>query len=297
MDHLSLYQKPDINTPYMIIAFAGWPDAGEGATKAVQYILKKVPVNKCAEIDPEEFYDFINLRPLTTLTPEGERSVTWPSNEVHCWTIKEKSEGMLLFLGIEPSLKWKTYANTLVDLAQDNGVKTVIHLGSLVDTVPHTKETQITGSSTSSDIASTLKTLTILPAAYEGPTGIASAVMETCEKANIDYVSLWGHTPHYLQASPNYKVCYALLQRLEQLLDLGIDLDDMKMASEDFDLEIKRAIGEDPQIRAYVRKLEQRYDKIIQDNTPMPEPEEAIRELEKFLKEPPPGNGNHSTGY
>ena len=263
MDHITFYEKPDIKTKYMVLAFAGWPDSGEAATGAVKYLLSELPSRKCAEIDPEEFYDFIHIRPRTELTSEAQRRIVWPANEVFCWANEEASEGMLFFVGIEPSLRWRAFANTLMGVAEKNDVHTAIYLGSLLDTVPHTRDVQVSGSATSPKINNALRGTGVRSSDYQGPTGIGSAVMEACNNKGIDYVSLWGHVPHYLQATPNYKVSYALLSQLNQLLELSIDLKELRSKAQCFEADMNVVVGKDPLVRAYVRKLEERYDEAM----------------------------------
>ena len=60
MDGLIQHQElPGPKFPTMIVAFAGWPDAAEAATRAVRYLVRKLPAKKFASIDPEEFFSDI----------------------------------------------------------------------------------------------------------------------------------------------------------------------------------------------------------------------------------------------
>ena len=75
MDGLIVHEMPEDNFPIMIVAFAGWPDAAESATRALKYLVRKLPAKKFAEIDPEEFYDFTVVRPHTRVNRRGERII------------------------------------------------------------------------------------------------------------------------------------------------------------------------------------------------------------------------------
>ena len=118
---------------------------------------------------------------------------------------------------------------------------------------------------------------------YQGPTGISSAVMEACTNLGLSYASLWGHTSHYLQAAPNYRVSYTLATTLAKLLRLPINLDELKGAADRFDTEVMEAIDRDDQLISYVKKLEDRYDETVASQE-MPDPAEVVRELEQFLR-------------
>ena len=190
----------------MIIAFGGWADAGESATTAINFMQRQLQAKKFAEIDPEEFYDFTQTRPYTSRTRDGRRRVHWPANEFFYWVGPGPAKGAMTFLGIEPNLRWRTYSRTIMELAKKHGVKKVIHVGALLDAVPHTRDVKLTGASTDRKLQQALEASGVHSSNYQGPTGISSAVMEACANHGMDYLSLWGHTSHYLQAAPNYRI-------------------------------------------------------------------------------------------
>ena len=283
MNHLTVFQPPEIKTEHLIIAFGGWADAGESATAAIKFLQRNLGAKKFAEIDPEEFYDFSHTRPHTTRTRDGRRRIHWPSNKFSYWVEPIRKKGAMTFLGVEPSLRWRTYSRTIVELAQEHGVKKVLHIGALLDAVPHTREVKLTGASTDADLQETLDASGIRSSSYQGPTGISSAVIEACDDAGLDYLSLWGHTPHYLQAAPNYRVGYTLARKLVALLDLSLDLSELQSAADTFDQQVVAAVAKDDQLSAYVEKLEGQYDESA-IAAEIPDPAELVHDLEQFLK-------------
>ncbi len=288
MSYLNVHRKPESKFDQLIIAFSGWPDAGESATSTVKYLLRQLEATKFAEIDPEEFYDFTQERPRSYRTRDGRRRVRWPSNDFYYWQAPspapaDSARSALFFVGVEPNLKWRTFSETIANLALDLGVKTIVHLGALLDAVPHTRQVKLTGSSTLPVFQEALESANIGTSNYQGPTGITTAVMDICTRKGMSYASMWGHTSHYLQAAPNYRVCYTLAETVSRLLKLPVNLKELRTAAENFDQEVTQAIGKDEQLANYVRKLEDRYDESIAD-TPMPEPADVLRELEQFLR-------------
>ncbi len=283
MSHLKILREPEVDLECLIIAFGGWADAGESATTAIKFMQRQLGAKKFAEIDPEEFYDFTQTRPYTTRTRDGRRRVQWPENEFSYWVGADPSKGAMTFIGVEPNLRWRTYSRTIIDLAEKHGVKRVIHVGALLDAVPHTRDVKLTGTSTNPELQQTLEAAGIHSSSYQGPTGISSAMMEACANQGIEYLSLWGHTSHYLQAAPNYRIGYTLTKYLSNLLGLNLDLSELKTAAATFDEEVVQAIARDDQLSAYVLKLEGEYD----ESTPvteMPDPAEMVRDLEQFLR-------------
>jgi proteasome assembly chaperone (PAC2) family protein len=283
MTYLTVLHQPEAKLDCLIIAFQGWADAGEAASAAVKFLQRKLKARKFAEIDPEEFYDFTQTRPYTTRARDGRRRVIWPANEFSYWVGTGPAKGAMTFLGVEPNLRWRTFSRTIAQLAQEHGVKTVVHIGALLDAVPHTRDVKISGTATNPDLLRALEKDDIRGSNYHGPTGISSAVMEACVSVGMHYASLWGHTPHYLQAAPNYRVGYTLALTLSTLLDLPLELGELRSAAATFDEEVEKAIAQDEQLSAYAKKLESSYDESAPPSG-IPDPAELVRDLEQFLK-------------
>ncbi len=286
MDGLIEHQTVDAKLPTMITAFAGWPDAAEAATRAVRYLVRKLPARKFAEIDPEEFYDFTVTRPHTRVNRQGRRVIRWPRNDFYYFTDSgDESRNLLLFVGTEPNLRWRAYSNIVADIAVKSEVQLVVSLGALLDAVPHTREPRVTGRASSSELTGKVKWLGIQNSGYQGPTGIHTAFTDACNKHELEHASIWGHSPHYVQTSPNPQVSHALLTKLNNLVDFDVDLEELYLAGQAFGDDVSKAINSQSDVGAYVTKLEQRYDAARQpEDEEIPEPGDMVRELENFLR-------------
>jgi len=293
--YLTIHETPDTKLDHLLIAYAGWPDAAESATNTIKYLLRKLQARKFAEIDPEEFFVFTQERPRSSRTRDGRRRIHWPANEFYHWTGEGTGDhpSLMFLLGVEPNLHWRTFSSIVADLARQSGVKTVIHVGALLDAVPHTRPVRLTGSSTQPDLQKALDSASVGSSNYQGPTGISTAVMDACTRQGMGYASLWGNTPHYLQAAPNYRISYTLARSLVSLLDLPIDLTELSAAADTFDGEVARAANQDDQLTEYIKKLEDRYDESV-ITSEMPDPAEVVHELEQFLRSQ---RGGASGGY
>ena len=284
MDGLITHEKLERKLPTMILAFAGWPDAGEAATQAVRHLVESLPAKKFAAIDPEQFYDFTVVRPQTRLNESGHRIITWPANDFYYFASQENSGGFLLYIGTEPNLKWRTFSSIILSVAEESGVELVISLGALLDAVPHTREPRVTGRASSPELMQKAEWLGIRNSGYQGPTGIHSSFMEACDRNGLPYASIWAHSPHYVNTSPNPKVSHALLQRLCTLVDIEVELEEMHKAGETFEAEVTKLISKQPEMKTYVQRLEQRYDAAHAPSGEIPSPDAMVQELEEFLR-------------
>jgi predicted ATP-grasp superfamily ATP-dependent carboligase len=288
MDDLIVHEQPPPKLPTMVVAFAGWPDASDSATGAVRHLVDGLPATKFAEIDPEEFFDFTSARPETLVNEEGERIIRWPANEFYYHIDDDPARSLLLFVGTEPNLKWRAFSNMMVTVADQCDVELVVSLGALLDAVPHTREPLVTGRASSPELQQRVQWLGVRSSGYQGPTGIHTAFMDACTKKGLSQASIWGHSPHYVNTSPNPRVTYALLDRLKSLVDFDVSTTDLLESAEGYVREVDKAIDKQSNIKAYVKKLEQRYDTASEGSEEMPSGEAMITEIEEYLKSQQP---------
>ena len=285
MDGLIVHETPKTKLTTMVVAFAGWPDAAEAATRAIRYMVRKLPSKKIAEIDPENYYDFTVNRPQTRINRRKERIIKWPTNEFYSYVPENDPEnGILMYVGTEPNLKWRTFSDTVLEVAKLSGVELIVSLGALLDAVPHTREVKITGRASSQELSKKARWLGIRNSGYQGPTGIHSAFAEACSKSHIPHANIWGHCPHYVQTSPNPVTRFALLERLKSLVDIDLDMSELDLAGQAFKEEISNAISKQPEVSSYVTRLESQYDEANGSQNDMPTGTDMVEEIENFLK-------------
>ena len=287
-DCVIVSEFPEQPVELMVVAFRGWPDAGDAATATLNYLMSALGAVKFAEIDPEEFFNFAQERPRSTRSKDGARNLQWPANEFYLWPGSDSTAGhaappTIFYLGTEPHLRWRTFSSFVADLAQRCGVKSAVHIGALLDAVPHTRAIKFSGTSTNQQIQSAFDGNNVRTSNYQGPSGITVPVSTSLAARGISYTSLWGHVSHYLRATPNFRVGLGLARNLRDMLRLPIDLAQLSVMAEAFDREVEKAIAEDEQLGKYIATLEERYDAATGADE-MPDPADLVRDLERFLR-------------
>ena len=279
MEDLIIYHLPELNRPYLVAGFAGWANAAEVSTGAVSYLKDKLAAEKFAEIKPDDFYDFSSLRPLAAIDNSLLKELKPPSNEFFCWRNKKRSHDLVIFLGIEPHLRWNRYVDLVLDLAEQLGVKKIYTVGGLYDQIPHTREPKVSGVVNKPGLRKELRRYDIDLANYKGPSSVHTLLLFASARRNLRAVSLWGHVPHYI---PMYdpKVSYGVLRRLTEMLKLEIDLEDLRTASDRLDEQLNKAIHRNPEFGEHVRKLEEGYP-VAEGKY---EDDRIIGEVEEFLR-------------
>ncbi|HUE76234.1 MAG TPA: PAC2 family protein [Chloroflexota bacterium] len=279
---------PSLNDAILVAAFKGWNDASEVATAAVKFLIRRWKARRFAELDPEEFFDFSETRPHVRYGRDGHRVIDWPITEFHFHRGVAAGRDVVLALGTEPNLRWRTFTDAIVNLGQTINVTTVVTLGGLLADVPHSGMPRLTGSASDTSLNERLQDLQVPGSRYEGPTGIVGVLNTRAREAGMATVSLWGNVPHYVSASPNPKVTHGLLHRLSTLLDLNLDLSEWDPTVSSFEAQVTEAIESNPEIAAYVRELEQADSSDFDTQAPpageLPSGDAIVRELEDFLR-------------
>ena len=284
-DAISAHDDLDLNDPILVAAFRGWNDAGDAATFAASHLARVWSAEPVATIDPEEFYDFQAVRPQVELVDGVTRTIRWPDNDFLAARLRGSPHDVLLLVGTEPNVRWKTFAGLVTGMAKRHGVGLVITLGALLADVPHSRPTPITGTAADGPL---IERLGLQRSRYEGPTGIVGVLHEAMGNAGISSASLWAAVPHYLGVTPNPKAALALVDRAVELIGTGAEIDDLQRATASYEERVSEMVASDEDVQAYVQLLESRADEREAEPISaeeLPSGEALAAELEKFLRE------------
>ena len=282
---MEIHQIPLLREPVMVIAFSGWNDAAEAASGAVEHLLSgwrdkndDVIPELIANVESEDFYDFQVNRPVVTIDDSEIRSITWPSTQVFGMAIPSMDRDLVIVTGVEPSMKWKSFTSDLLDLADDLEVSLIVSLGSLLADTPHTRPITVTATGSHPSIANRLG---VSVSKYEGPTGILGIIQDGCMRRGIDAISLWAAVPHYASNAPSPKATLALINTLEEFLNIKIALSDLPDKSDAWEREVNDLAADDSEIADYVKALEE-----SKDAAELPEisGDTIAKEFERYLR-------------
>ncbi len=290
MTDLIWRERPELRAPVMVCAFKGWNDAGEAASAALSYIKGSFDAHEVGEIDPEEFYDFTAVRPTVRLTDGDVREIDWPENSLSAAEVPGADGDLVLLQGVEPSLRWRRFTGDVISAARELGVRMVITLGALLADVPHSRPVGVTGITSDEAL---VERLGFEPPSYEGPTGIVGVLQRACAEEGLPAVSLWASVPHYVAASPNPKVALALVRAFEGAAGVAVDGGELEEAAEDYERQVTAAVASDPEVTAFVERLESAMDDAQAENPPdeeqLPSADTIARDFQRFLRQRGPG--------
>lgn len=265
----------------MLVAFEGWNDAGDAATGAIEHLFEVWDGEEIAAYDPEDYYDFQVNRPAVELNDDNgvnTREIIWPTTRISVARLPQQSRDVVLVRGIEPSMRWRSFCAELLSLSHELEVVEIVTLGALLADSPHTRPIPVTGTCSGQ---LSIKRFGLETSNYEGPTGIIGVLQDACLRAEIPAASLWAAVPHYVSQPPCPKATLALINRLEDLLDLTIELGDLPEEAKAWELGVDELAREDNEVGEYVRNLEQSKDA---SDLPEASGEAIARDFERYLR-------------
>ncbi|UGS39168.1 PAC2 family protein [Capillimicrobium parvum] len=278
-------RRPDgLRAPALVCAFKGWNDAGDAASAALTFVGASLGATRFAQIDPEDFYDFQATRPRIELVDGRHRQLTWPSVEIWEARVPRAPRDLILLSGPEPSMRWRTFCEIIVELAEALGTQLVVTLGALLADVPHSRPVGITGFATDERLQ---ERSDLHPSSYEGPTGITGVLHGACSEAGLPSASLWATVPHYVAAAPNPKAALALVRKLEGVVGVTVDGSELESAAADYERQVSLAVQSDPDVQAFVERLEKAAEDEEEpvDPSELPSGDVIAREFQRFLRQ------------
>lgn len=276
-------EPPQLRSPVLVASFSGWNDAASAASTALGAIGSSLETELVARIDPEEFFDFQANRPTIDISAGQLQGVEWPDNLLVAATAEGAERDLLLISGTEPSTRWRTFCNAVLDVADACGVESVVTFGSLIADVAHTRPVPVTGLATSEEM---IDQLGFEDVAYEGPTGVLGIFHAICRERGIAAASLWAAVPHYAAAVPNPKAGLALLRRLEGMIGIAVEASELEEAASAFEHQVTQAVAQNPEIKEMVERLEEQQDEVAGfSQEDVPSGDAIAQEFQRFLRQ------------
>jgi proteasome assembly chaperone (PAC2) family protein len=268
LDHLqnllTMRRRPSLEQGTLVLAFSGWMDGGDVSTGTVRRLVYLLRAEPFAEIDPEPFYicNFPGTMELTALfrppvaIEDGLiKSLDMPSSVFYV----HEPAGLVMFLGKEPNLQWRSFGQCIVELAHQVGIRRILFIGSFGGTVPHTREPRLFVSASAEELLPAVQKYGLRRTTYAGPGSFTTYLMTQAKSAGLDMVSLVAEIPGYLQGTNPLSI-EAVTRRLAKILKLPLDLASLRSASTEWELEVSSAIEQNPELAQKVRELEDQYD-------------------------------------
>lgn len=293
MENIRVDEFPELRNPLFVLAFEGWNDAAQSATIAAKFLVSRFEGKRFAWFPSDDFFQFSEHRPQVQLDMNGERQITWPENTFYYCQHPDLSRDMVVCIGVEPQLKWKSFGRDVAKLAKRCGAELAVTMGALLAGNSHKEPLELVCLATEPRLAE----MAGLPVTdYEGPTGIVGVIHTQLQNDHIPAVSLWVNIPQNIASLPNPKGAHALLDHLCAVSKIHLDLTELEDSAARFDSEVEEAIKREPGISRFLSQMgsaggmdeneqdEEEYQEEDIARKELPSGEELADEIESFFR-------------
>ena len=286
---------PELKDTIAIANLRPWVDVGRVGTLVLNKLerhLNAVELGRLAR--PGVFLDFTRERPKTRIV-DGKRTLTKP-NTIARYAKDEATGRDYLFLHLrEPHMFGEDYTEAVVKLLLHYNVVEYCRIGSMWDSVPHTRPLMITGTLNELYEGRTRHLVSVRKNTYQGPTSIVNLVGDTLTESNVQPASLMLHIPHYVQLEEDHLGTAKIMEVLSAMYDFPASLADTARGEQQY-REISRAVENNAQVKLLITQLEAEYDRTrsepdmesVMDPDLPPEMEQFLNEMGQRLEEGPP---------
>jgi proteasome assembly chaperone (PAC2) family protein len=288
------YQKPKLRQPHMVCGINGWVDGGEAASGSIHYLVRKLRAKKFAEMPIDRFHIYqvpgqLSLRPQIEIKDGLLKEHIFPANQFFYWKNNRTGHDLVLFQGTEPNLNWEKYAGAILDLAEELGVARIYLPGGVLDKSPHTREAGVFCACTSEELREEMQRYVMQPSNYEGPGSFGTTLLYLARERKMPLVSMTARATYYPEHNVviprNPKSIWAIVVRLNSLLQINLDLSDLEREGKELEAKLNFMVSHNPDFQTYVDELEREYVELKYEEPLDISATEAVKLAEEYLRE------------
>ena len=269
---IEIIEDVSLDRPVMVVALAGWVDAGSAGEAAARYLAENLeePV-EMARVDLAEYADLQATRPMVELKEGVTREITWPAIR---FIAGRAGSDVVVCHGPEPSLGWRALATETAEVVRLLGVRMVVTLGGMPTAVSHRRPIRVLATATSRSVAQEVDPVRL---DYAGPTGAQTAIQIAAASVGVPGVGLWAQVPHYLSGTVSPVATRALLARLRDVAGIDVDLVPLDHEAETYQQHVDETVTSRSDLAELVETLDQQVNDL-------PTGDELASEIEEFLR-------------
>jgi predicted ATP-grasp superfamily ATP-dependent carboligase len=239
-------------------------DGGDVSTGTVSRLVQLLGASPIAQIDPEPFLIFsfpgsmetaALFRPPVMIEEGVVKEVEMPANRFFA----HEPANLAFFLGREPNLRWRAFGECIFSLARQASVHRILFVGSFGGAVPHTRQHRLYVACSEPDRLPEMQRYGLRPSTYKGPGSFTTYLMSQAESAGLEMISLVAEIPSYLGGT-NPVCIEAVTRQLAKILKLPLDLDSLRTASTQWELEVSSVVEQNREMAETILRLEEAYD-------------------------------------
>ena len=247
-----------------------------GRVEHLELIWDATPL---AALDPEDYYDFQVNRPTVSLVDGVSRRIEWPTTRISVARPPGGERDVVLIRGHRAE-----HALARLLRRADRAVPGARRRAPWSRWAPCWPTRRTPGPRRSPARPTTPSPRDpwgLETSRYEGPTGILGVFQDACVQAGLPAMSFWAAVPHYVSQPPSPRATMALLQRVEEVLEVAVPLGALPQQADDWVKTVDEMAQEDDEVVEYVRSLEER---ATESDLSQASGDPIAREFERYLR-------------
>jgi proteasome assembly chaperone (PAC2) family protein len=251
---IQIDKLPDLKNPLLIAGFDGWGNALKISSGMAAYLVRKFKAQRFAEINPDLFFRYDEMRPVVHIEEGVLKSLTPPGGTFYAAQTASDGRDLVILKSDEPQLRWSGFVQELFNLCSRLNIHSIITMGSMYDQVLHTDRI-VSATASDATMISMLRQKGVNLVSYQGPGAIHSTINAEGLRRNCACISLWCHCPLYLQGTTHFGILAHLGKLLASLGGFELNTEDLEVNWEKLNIQIENLIENNAELQAVVREL------------------------------------------
>lgn len=272
----------------MVALLTGFSDSGATVQQLSEHLFANLENEVVIKFDNDELLDYRSRRPILYFEKDHIDSYE-PANLAICQMKDEADQPFLLLEGYEPDMRWESFANAVVEIAQRFEISSFTWVHAIPFPIPHTRATGVTVSGNRREMIDRFSE-------WKPQTQVPSNVVHLLEYRLIEsgfnvagFVLL---VPHYLADNEVPKSALSGLELITAATGLVFPSDDLRDRATAFDTKVNTQVQDNPELSKLIQTLEQGYanGETAPARAPLgrpsgqpPSADQIADELEKYL--------------
>jgi len=249
---------PECNEPYVLATLHPWIDVNNVGSMVLDELDAQFGAAELGRLSkPGDFYDFTRYRPAINLD-EGIQGMSIPNTFIR-YAKREGQNDLFLIRLLEPHAHAELFISSVVKLLKTFKARKYILLGSMYDSVPHTRPLLVSGYGMGEGARRDIKKVGALPITYHGPSSITNLITKEAAASGIDAVALIVSLPQYVVLEEDYLGKVRLMEILNMLYNIPVNKEDLERALEQRNL-ISARVENSHEVKVLLPQLESVYD-------------------------------------
>ena len=285
--------RPDVAGTVLVEMLDGFIDAGNARRLAREALVEAGDPQPVATFDVDLLHDYRARRPPMVFESDHWASYEPPSLDV-VRVLDTAGTPYLVLQGSEPDVMWDRFADAVLLLVEQLGVRLTVGTNAIPMAVPHTRPVGVTAHASRSEL---IRGYQPWVATVQVPGSAGHLIEHRLATVGRDSMGFAVHVPHYLAQAAFPPAAEALVGSLARATDLDLPMGSLPEASREAHESIAALVAQSEELVELVRTLEAQYDAVVASRAEaldaegavagqaLPTADELGAELERFLAE------------